>query len=86
MDLNTNDILLINDTYTVGENGLIVQVVKSDKFFYPKAETGARFQGNILNKELLGRSDRQMFKVSDIVKKFNCTLSEFSNKYPEYII
>jgi len=86
MDLDSSEIVLLNDTYTIGKNGLIVQVVKSEKYFYPKAETGARFQGNILNGKSVDKRDRQMFKVSDIVRRFDCTLEEFSMKYPEYII
>jgi hypothetical protein len=51
---------------------------------YPKAETGPRFEGEILNG---GSFKKENFKVDDVVRNFGqIDLETFERLFPEFLL
>lgn len=81
MKIQVGDILFIDDTYRIGKK---VTVRVTNMNLYPKAETGPRFQGEILSG---GSFQKQNFKVDDVKRNFgNLTLEMFETLFPEKLI
>lgn len=81
MKIKVGDILTVDDTYRIGRK---VTVLVINMNLYPKAETGPRFMGKILNG---GSFQEEVFKVDDIKRNFgNMSLDEFTNLFPDKLI
>jgi len=81
MKINVGDILKVVDTYRIWKT---VTVRVTNMNLYPKAETGPRFEGEILNG---GSFKKENFKVDDVKINYgNISLEEFVEQYPERLL
>lgn len=79
--LKVGTILSINDNYRIGKK-VVVRVTNIS--LYPKAETGPRFEAEILSG---GSFRKENFRECDITRNFGImTLDEFKEEYPEKLI
>ena len=81
MKVNFGDIVSIQDTYRIYKK---VTVRITNMNLYPKAETGPRFEGEILNG---GSFKKENFKVDDVVRNFGqVDLETFERLFPEFLL
>jgi len=79
--IKLGDILYIDDDYRIGKK---VTVRVTNVNLYPKAETGPRFEGEILSG---GSLQKENFRTHDIIRNFGeMSLESFEKLFPEYLI
>lgn len=79
--IKVGDILLVNDDYRLGKQAT-VRVTNMN--LYPKAETGPRFEGEILNG---GSFKKENFRTHDIIRNFgDMSIEIFKKLFPEKLI
>lgn len=79
--IKVGDIVAVDDNYRIGKK-VTVRVTNMD--LYPKAETGPRFGGEILNG---GSFQKENFRTHDIVRNFgDMSLEMFEKLFPEKLI
>jgi hypothetical protein len=81
MKIKVGDIVSVDDTYRIGKK---VTVRVTNMNLYPKAETGPRFEGEILSG---GSFQKENFKVDDLTRNFgDMPLEVFEKLFPEKLI